>query len=66
VTSVQDVGVEMSKAIAALKQARDALDEAIATLEALARNPQSGTDSAKVIEILDHLKSEPSTRRRTH
>jgi hypothetical protein len=56
----------MSKAIAALKQARDALDEAIATLEALARNPQSGTDSAKVIEILDHLKSEPSTRRRTH
>ena len=65
-TSVQDVPVEMSKAIAALMQARDALDEAIATLEALAHNPQSGADSAKVIEILDHLKSEPSTRRRTH
>ena len=65
ITSVQDVPVDMSKAIAALKQARDALDEAIATLEALARNPQLGANSAKVIEILDHLKSEPSSRRRT-
>jgi len=55
----------MTKAIAALKQARDALDEAIATLETLARNPQSGADSVKVIEILRQVRPEPPVRRRS-
>jgi len=57
--------VDMTKAIAALKQARDALDEAIATLETLARNPQSGADSVKVIEILRQVRPEPPVRRRS-
>ena len=57
--------VDMTKAIAALKQARDALDEAIATLETLARNPPSGADSVKVIEILRQVRPEPPVRRRS-
>jgi hypothetical protein len=56
----------MTKAIVALKQARDALDEAIATLEALTREPQSEADSAKVVEILRELRPESPLRRRHH
>jgi hypothetical protein len=50
--------VDTTKAIAALKLARDALDEAIATLEALARDEQADTEPEKVIEILRVLKRE--------
>jgi hypothetical protein len=54
----------MTKAIAALRQAREALDEAIATLEALAREPE--TDSAKVVEILRALRPDSPARQRQH